>query len=173
MKRLIQSLKSQSIGVLALFVALGGTGYAAISIPKNSVGTRQLRNGAVTSKKLANAAVTAEKLAKGSIGPADLNSTSIPGYVALWARIFSTGQVVASSVPVTVTEIGPGPASPLLTLHGELPSNCFALANVEGGAVGYASADSSSRNGSTEIQVSIEQVDAPNSYELDVVEICP
>ena len=37
MKRLIHSLKSQSIGVVALFVALGGTGYAAISIPKNSV----------------------------------------------------------------------------------------------------------------------------------------
>jgi hypothetical protein len=173
MKRLIRSLKSQSIGVLALFIALGGTGYAAISIPKNSVGTRQLRNGAVTSKKLANTAVTAGKLAKGSIAPADLDSTSIPGYVAFWARIFSTGQVVASSVPVTVTEIGPGAASPLLTFHGELPSNCFALANLEGNAVGYASADSSSRNGSTTIQLSIEQANSPLPYELDVAEICP
>jgi hypothetical protein len=41
------------ISVIALFVALGGTSYAAITIPTNSVGTAQLKNGAVTAAKLA------------------------------------------------------------------------------------------------------------------------
>jgi hypothetical protein len=41
-----------AIGVTALFAALGGTGYAAWSIPTNSVGTKQLKNGAVTKAKL-------------------------------------------------------------------------------------------------------------------------
>lgn len=41
------------VSLLALFVALGGTGYAAFSLPTNSVGTPQLKNGAVTSKKVA------------------------------------------------------------------------------------------------------------------------
>lgn len=41
------------VSLLALFVALGGTGYAAFSLPTNSVGTNQLKNGAVTSKKVA------------------------------------------------------------------------------------------------------------------------
>jgi len=42
------------ISVIALFVALGGTSYAAItSLPANSVGTKQLKNGAVTATKLA------------------------------------------------------------------------------------------------------------------------
>jgi hypothetical protein len=41
------------IALIALFVALGGTSYAALSLPPNSVGTRQLKNGAVTSKKVA------------------------------------------------------------------------------------------------------------------------
>ncbi len=44
------------ISLIALFVALGGTSYAAInSLPKNSVGTKQLKNGAVTAKKLSTA----------------------------------------------------------------------------------------------------------------------
>ena len=38
---------------LALFLALGGAAYAATQLPKNSVGTKQLRNGAVTAGKIA------------------------------------------------------------------------------------------------------------------------
>lgn len=42
------------ISLIALFVAVGGTSYAAINaLPKNSVGTKQLKNGAVTAGKLA------------------------------------------------------------------------------------------------------------------------
>jgi hypothetical protein len=51
--RIIDFLKHNAIAIAALFIALGGTSYAAIAIPTNSVGTRQLRNGAVTPTKLA------------------------------------------------------------------------------------------------------------------------
>jgi hypothetical protein len=41
------------VGCIALGVALGGTSVAAIqALPKNSVGTKQLKNGAVTKKKI-------------------------------------------------------------------------------------------------------------------------
>ena len=50
------------ISIMALLVALGGTGYAALGIPNGSVGTAQLRNGAITTKKLQNGAVTAAKI---------------------------------------------------------------------------------------------------------------
>ena len=44
------------ISLIALFVALGGTSYAAItSLPANSVGTKQLKNSAVTDTKLSAA----------------------------------------------------------------------------------------------------------------------
>jgi hypothetical protein len=43
---------ANAVAIVALFVALGGTGYAAIKLPKNSVGTKQLKNGAVTAKKV-------------------------------------------------------------------------------------------------------------------------
>jgi hypothetical protein len=39
------------IAILALVLALGGTSYAALSIPNNSIATAQLRNGAVTAAK--------------------------------------------------------------------------------------------------------------------------
>jgi hypothetical protein len=41
------------VATLALFVALGGVSYAALTLPRNSVGTPQLRNRAVTLPKIA------------------------------------------------------------------------------------------------------------------------
>jgi hypothetical protein len=54
------------IALLALFVALGGGAYAAMNLPKNSVGARQLKRGAVTPPKLSPATV---KKLQGSTGP--------------------------------------------------------------------------------------------------------
>jgi hypothetical protein len=42
------------LAAIALLVALGGTAYAAVSLPKNSVGSAQLRPGAVDSAKVRN-----------------------------------------------------------------------------------------------------------------------
>ena len=54
------------IASLALVVALGGTSYAATVLPRNSVGTAQLRNNAVTSVKVKNGS-----LLKATSSPAD------------------------------------------------------------------------------------------------------
>jgi hypothetical protein len=42
------------VAFIALLVAMGGTGYAAITLPKNSVGTKQLKKNAVRSSKVKN-----------------------------------------------------------------------------------------------------------------------
>jgi hypothetical protein len=52
---------------LALFLALGGAAYAATQLPKNSVGTNQLRREAVTAAKIAKK--TRNQL-RGNRGPA-------------------------------------------------------------------------------------------------------
>lgn len=57
------------IALLALFVALGGGAYAAMSLPKNSVGARQLKRGAVTPPKLSRATVKELQGATGPRGP--------------------------------------------------------------------------------------------------------
>jgi hypothetical protein len=46
------------IASLALFVALGGASYAAVSLPAKSVGTKQIKNGAVTGLKVRDASLT-------------------------------------------------------------------------------------------------------------------
>jgi hypothetical protein len=40
------------VATLALFISLGGVSYAALTLPANSVGSRQLRGGAVVAGKL-------------------------------------------------------------------------------------------------------------------------
>ncbi|HEY1286518.1 MAG TPA: hypothetical protein VGF04_10550 [Solirubrobacterales bacterium] len=62
---------SNAIAGLALFVALGGVAVAA-NLPKNSVGPKQLKNGAVTAKKLRREAVGNRKLAPGAVSAAKL-----------------------------------------------------------------------------------------------------
>jgi len=57
------------IALIALFVALGGGAYAAFKLPRNSVGTKQLRRGAVTPPKLSRAALKELKGATGPRGP--------------------------------------------------------------------------------------------------------
>jgi hypothetical protein len=44
------------LAALALFIAAGGTGYAVTKLPKNSVGTVQIKDKAVTTPKLNPAA---------------------------------------------------------------------------------------------------------------------
>ena len=59
------------ISSLALFVALGGVSYAAIQLPANSVGYRQLQKNAVTGAKVRDGSLTAIDIAGGlPAGPA-------------------------------------------------------------------------------------------------------
>ena len=43
------------IALVALFVALGGSSYAALRLPRNSVGGKQLKRNAVASPKVKGA----------------------------------------------------------------------------------------------------------------------
>jgi hypothetical protein len=72
------------ISLIALFVALGGTTYAATSLPANSVGTRQIKNGAVTASKLnkrvaVKSAITAQNATYAKTAQ---NATALGGYPA-------------------------------------------------------------------------------------------
>jgi hypothetical protein len=61
---------------IALFVALGGTGYAAVTLPRNSVGHAQLRNNAVGTKELRRGAVRSSDIRNRTIRVSDLASST-------------------------------------------------------------------------------------------------
>src|SRR4051794_41780390 len=75
--RLHRPSPSLVLALLALTVALGGTSYAAIKLPKNSVGNPQLKNNAVTGAKVRDGSLFANDFAagqlprgpKGDVGP--------------------------------------------------------------------------------------------------------
>jgi hypothetical protein len=57
---------------LALFVALGGTGYAAISIPANSIGARQIRPNAVGASEIRRGAVGRPEIRPGGVASSEI-----------------------------------------------------------------------------------------------------
>src|SRR5437588_6285600 len=74
------------ISLIALFVALGGTSYAAtIALPKNSVGTKQLQKDAVTGAKIKDGAVTATKISSSAAGAVKVvGKAGAPVYQNSW-----------------------------------------------------------------------------------------
>lgn len=73
----LSHLRRNVVAYVALGVALGGTSYAAVSLPRASVGTPQLRNGAVTSIKVRDGSLMVRDLSpsarrglRGATGPA-------------------------------------------------------------------------------------------------------
>ncbi|HEU4462675.1 MAG TPA: hypothetical protein VFR75_08785 [Solirubrobacterales bacterium] len=62
---------------LLAFVVLGGVGYAATALPKNSVGAKQLKKNAVTAAKIKAGAVNGAKVRDGSLSGADVDASTL------------------------------------------------------------------------------------------------
>src|ERR671933_800706 len=56
------------IAVIALFVALGGAGYAAFRLPRNSVRSRNIKNGQVKSADVKDNGLTGTDIDESSLG---------------------------------------------------------------------------------------------------------
>jgi len=124
MTKILGHVKSNAVAYVALFIALGGTSYAAIKLPAGSVGNRQLKNH--------------------SISPIKLDRGSIAGYMRDYAQINAQGQLVASqpSAHLIVWRTSGPEAGGLIQWNRPIPASCFALATTTtlGAAVSYASA---------------------------------
>jgi hypothetical protein len=72
-------LRSNLIAYLALFVALGGTSYAAGAFPRNSVGERQIKAGAVRSSEVKDRSLLAKDFKLGQLPSGATGAAGAPG----------------------------------------------------------------------------------------------
>jgi hypothetical protein len=79
-RRIGAYMRRHHLALLALFVALGGTSYAAVRVPANSVGPKQLEANAVTSAKVRDHSLLARDFAADSLpaGPAGATGDAGP-----------------------------------------------------------------------------------------------
>jgi hypothetical protein len=119
MKRLSNHLRANLIAYLALFVALGGTSYAAITLPAGSVGARQIRNNSITPNKF--------------------NASDIKASVRYWAVIDGNGRVLEGSNPKPKTFGFAGSARGVVN-WGPLRQKCFPVATIDDINPGFVTA---------------------------------
>jgi hypothetical protein len=71
------------VALVALFVALGGVGYAALTIPRDSVGKAQLKRNAVVSGKVKDGGLRMRDFKRGELPTGDAGPQGPPGRSAL------------------------------------------------------------------------------------------
>jgi hypothetical protein len=68
MSRLTRPSPALVISIIALVMATVGTGYAAFKLPKNSVGTKQVKKNAITGAKVKNHTLTGKDIKLSKLG---------------------------------------------------------------------------------------------------------
>lgn len=82
MRWLALQFRQQFVGFVALFIVLGGVSYAAVALPANSVGPRQLKKNAVDGSKVKDGSLLAGDFKAGQlpVGPkGDAGPKGAPG----------------------------------------------------------------------------------------------
>jgi hypothetical protein len=150
MRRVLRHRPSPAlvIACIALGVALGGTSYAAVTLPKNSVGTKQLKKNAVNSAKVKDRSLLRKDFKAGQIpagpqgpagptgpqGPQGVAGTPAAQYFAHISYSGATPSIAYGTGGITVTACGTGCTDVVFPLD---VSQCANLATLfDGGANG-------------------------------------
>lgn len=102
------------ISTLALFLALGGSSYAALALPRNSVGSVQIRAKAVSASELRSRSVSSRVIRDGSISLRDLSAgsrSSLRGQAGPAGPAGASGIAYSAAVDASGTRVVRGNAS--------------------------------------------------------------
>jgi hypothetical protein len=89
--------------VVALFVALGGASYAAVTLPANSVGSKQIKNRSITIRKINRKAIALLQGTSGLPGPQGMQG--IQGPRGLKGDPGPSGNAVISDGAITTSKL--------------------------------------------------------------------
>ncbi len=124
---------------IALLVALGGTSVAAVqaTVPKNGVGSAQLKENAVTSAKIKNAAVTSAKLASNAVTSAKLANNAVTS-AKLASNAVTSAKIAAGAV--TSGKLGDGAVTTAsiandAVTNAKIANNAITSAQVQNGSL--------------------------------------
>lgn len=107
MRRLLVQVRRNAVAYVALFVALGGTSYAALDLPNHS------------------------------IDPVKLNPRQMGGYVRGWASVNADGRVTASGGGVRVlVDSSLAPGHYIIDWRPRPTTACTAIGSVDEGTAG-------------------------------------
>jgi hypothetical protein len=133
MKRIVKRLPSPALVVacVALAVALGGTSYAAIKLPRNSVGTKQLQKNAVVATKLRARSVGPQKLQNNAVTTRTVKDNQLTGAKIVESSLEKVPSAAAADKSADATTVGGymvrrfastvapnGPGATVLSLNG-------------------------------------------------------
>ena len=157
---------AHAIALIALFVALGGTSLAAVTLTKNSVGAKQIKPNAVTASEIKRNAVAASELrsnavasgdiADNGVGGADLSDNSV-GIGELTDNSVGSSEVADGSIAEADLVAGLLAKSLEVTIQRTdvaLPDNATASAEAAcpAGTVGVGGGSSVDQTGSDDIK---------------------
>jgi hypothetical protein len=140
---------ANSISLIALFVALGGTSLAAVTLTKNSVGAKQIKKNAVRASEINKNAVRASEIKASAVRSSEVKDGSLlladfgAGQIPQGAK-GDTGSFDPATTVITVqrTDIAL-PAGPDATTPGTITSafaNCLSTQKMIGGSVNVGDA---------------------------------
>lgn len=195
-------VRQQFVGYLALFIALGGVSYAAVTLPINSVGSKQIKRGAVKNSDLGKSAVTTGKVKNGSLlstdfkpgqlvagapggtgpqGPQGLkgnpgtNGTNGAPATALWAVVGGDGTLARGSHVVSTTSLI-GTTGLYAVIFDRDVFNCAFLAGTGGtmfdGGGGDVTATRDSANVNGVVVGRLNSADAPVNRPFHLAVFC-
>jgi hypothetical protein len=95
------------VATVALFVALGGAGYAVVSLPRNSVGTPQLKNSAVNSAKVRDRSLLARDFKAGQLPQGNTGPQGLPGPVGATGPAGAQGPAGEQGATGAAGAVGP------------------------------------------------------------------
>ena len=108
------------ISTVALFVALGGVGYAAVTLPKASVCSAQLKTDAVTDTKIADNAVRSFMIRTNAISSPKVRDNSLTGDDILESSLGPVTEV-AGFKKIPLTRATPTPGADAATARAAAP----------------------------------------------------